>query len=179
MKRAKSYLIILILIVGIGACTPSNGAEPIEPEATIVVPPATATTVSEPTEVSIEAFKLTLDGRGAIMHESLDRLLVWTPSLEQVAQMEAELLVMLSNLEVDPFSSHSPILEHIDGYTRQHRGMAREGRNVIDTAYFCDVAVETLLESWYDVLDGGDCYFSTGYDPESGEFVWFVVNGDA
>ena len=94
-------------------------------------------------------------------------------------RLEAGLRLMLAELEHDPLTSHAPILAHVAAYTRQHRGLAYEGREVIGSSYFCDVAVDDLLRGWYDVLDGGDCYFYTTYDPAAGEFLSLVVNGEA
>lgn len=84
-----------------------------------------------------------------------------------------------------------------DGYYGQIIGMASGGHRVVHLNYFCPSAVGTdepysrlgrlraFVEtpSWtrtiMEVEDGGDCFFSVDFDPATGSYENFRVNGDA
>lgn len=56
--------------------------------------------------------------------------------------------------------------------------MLVNGERVIYAAFFC-----RALDDWQteviDILDGGDCYFQVGYNVDTGEFIYFSVNGES
>ncbi len=99
----------------------------------------------------------------------------WTPSQEQVDQLEKKLPAYLKG----QVKSHSELLKiDLSKYKRQYFGYSLNGKKVIYVNAFChsfDYWEKTLVF----VFDGGKCFFQATYDPEVGEFLNFSVNGDA
>jgi hypothetical protein len=98
----------------------------------------------------------------------------WTPMEAQVTAVEAALPDYVNN-------SEPALAEALDSYTRQYAGVTGdEGQQQIYANFFCD---PDTWESWQtdfvDVDDGGDCYFQTLYDVDSGTFLWLSVNGES
>jgi hypothetical protein len=68
-------------------------------------------------------------------------------------------------------------------YYRQYRGYLHEGNKIIRVNFFCkppgSIGHRTLdlTKVWYEVDDGGDCYFQASIDLTKGEVIRFSVNG--
>lgn len=68
-------------------------------------------------------------------------------------------------------------------YHRQYRGDIKDGHSIIQVNCFCREPIEIghrtvdLTNVWYEIDDGGDCYFQTSVDLTTGEVVRFSVNG--
>lgn len=101
---------------------------------------------------------------------------VWTPTPDQIAELEAMLPGFLQTL-----SSISPDLDdRLPGYTRHYMGYVADGHAYILVNAFCsnpgggDSLSEPVI-----VMDGGDCFFYVVWDPAAREFVAFQANGEA
>lgn len=68
-------------------------------------------------------------------------------------------------------------------YHRQYRGYEQEGSRIIRVNLSCHDPSDIghlkvdLTKVWYEVDDGGDCYFQASVDLTHGEVVRFSVNG--
>jgi hypothetical protein len=79
--------------------------------------------------------------------------------------------------------SKSPkIAAKFSGYYGQLFGVTDGGARKIRLLFFCRLE-PSLLDVWTKVAvivnDGGDCYFNVDFDPSSGAYSNFRVNGDA
>ena len=103
----------------------------------------------------------------------------WTPSNAAIAQFEAALPTFLQSAHNDWLRPDPPIWERVPEYKRQYLGIVEAGEEIIYANFFC----KSLNESWHEqlvtVMDGGDCYFQLKYNPATGEFFDFSVNGEA
>jgi hypothetical protein len=65
----------------------------------------------------------------------------------------------------------------------QLQGLSENGRSIVRLSGACsllgDDAVESLDRAWYEVYDGGDCFFDALFDPASKRLVRFGFNGNA
>jgi hypothetical protein len=65
-------------------------------------------------------------------------------------------------------------------YTFQYQGRKTLlGRQFVYVNAFCNHESRDLAEDWVTVLDGGACYFSAKYDPETKQIYDLEVNGVA
>ncbi len=93
-------------------------------------------------------------------------------------------------------ANDGPLAAKFDGYYGQILGTGAFSRRLVHLNYFCPDALDhessshldqlrSLVESpmWRRVLieaqDGGDCFFSIDFDPATGLYENFRVNGDA
>lgn len=77
-------------------------------------------------------------------------------------------------------------IENPSRYYRQYVGLVVGGRKLIYLNAFCKKPEDVVVRQggdWrqnpIDVCDGGDCFWSAVYDPNSGEFSDLQVNGIA
>jgi hypothetical protein len=99
----------------------------------------------------------------------------WTPTDEQIAELESELPGFLRTL-----SSISPDLDdRLPEYSRHYLGYVEDGHAFIMVNAFCSIPGGGTESEPVIVMDGGDCYFYTVWDPTAGEFVSFQANGEA
>lgn len=68
-------------------------------------------------------------------------------------------------------------------YHRQYRGYLQGGSRIIRVNLSCSKPIDIghvkvdLTKVWYEVDDGGDCYFQASVDLTKGEVVRFSING--
>ena len=103
----------------------------------------------------------------------------WTPSPAAVAQLEAALPTFLQSAQDDWLRPDPPIWERVPEYKRQYLGIVEAGEEIIYANFFCSSFDENWHEQLVIVMDGGDCYFQFKYNPATGEFFAFSVNGEA
>jgi hypothetical protein len=100
---------------------------------------------------------------------------VWTPTEEQIAELEAELPGFLQTL-----SSISPDLDdRLPEYSRHYMGYVADGHAYIMVNAFCSIPGGGTESEPVIVMDGGDCFFYAVWDPTAGEFTAFQANGEA
>jgi hypothetical protein len=103
----------------------------------------------------------------------------WTPTEEQVMALEAALVPFLES-EIAPDDYRYGFWDEIASYKRQYFGIAFEAEQpLIYANYFCVDMFDQWLESYVLVMDGGDCFFQTIYDPATGTFSSLRINGEA
>jgi hypothetical protein len=98
----------------------------------------------------------------------------WTPTAEQIADLEANLPAYLMSAPGAAPDLH----ERVAGYHRQYFGYVIEGRALIFVNAFCS-EIENWTTDAVFVMDGGDCFFVVSYDVVTGEFLDLRINGDA
>lgn len=99
----------------------------------------------------------------------------WTPTPEQVAELEAALPGFIQTL-----SSVSPDLDdRLPRYQRHYLGYVADGHAYLMVNAFCSIPGGGSIFEPVAVLDGGDCFFYAVWDPAAGAFVGFHVNGEA
>ncbi|MCC6456843.1 MAG: hypothetical protein IT328_17945 [Caldilineaceae bacterium] len=103
----------------------------------------------------------------------------WTPTDADVAALEADLLPFLHTAEHPWLRPEPPIWERVPDYRRQYLGMIENGEQVIYANFFCDANIGDWQQEFVLVNDGGDCFFQVKYNPATGEFYDFSVNGEA
>jgi hypothetical protein len=65
-------------------------------------------------------------------------------------------------------------------YTFQYQGRTSLlGRRYIYVNAFCGTSEVQITKSWVTVMDGGACYFSAMYDPDTNRVYDLVINGVA
>jgi hypothetical protein len=64
-------------------------------------------------------------------------------------------------------------------YTFQYEGRIVDGRRLVYINAFCTDPPDTAATQWVNALDGGTCYFSAFYEPDTGKIVSFQFNGVA
>jgi hypothetical protein len=105
----------------------------------------------------------------------------------EIADLEARLPRALRTDRVRRVSTDNPLAERAASYLRQYIGYVdRHGRRWIWGNFMCRDPMEPVAEHrgrWRTRLvhmnDGGDCFFSLEYSPESHRFRYLIVNGDA
>jgi hypothetical protein len=104
----------------------------------------------------------------------------WTPSPEQIAQLEVQLKPYLERATTP---QAKVIAAGLGSYKRQYLGISDDGgRRWIFVNGFCE-GFWKRDDSWRDefviVFDGGTCYFQVLYDPSSSQFGPLAINGNA
>jgi hypothetical protein len=100
----------------------------------------------------------------------------WTPSAEDILQLEESLTEYLSQNSIY-FIQQPPVWERLDEYHRQYVGLERGGKKIIYGNFFCDSMGLDWRETFIVVIDGGECYFQIEYDVEDMIFIMLMVNG--
>jgi hypothetical protein len=171
------------------ACTLS-GRSPAVP--TEIVLTATGTPVVIPTETPSVAAVIAEDGAWVIFSQSkAEQIYVdvslpsdanfegyWTPTMGDILDIEARLGDFLQQ-NADQFFLHPTVWEQLNEYHRQYVGLMVDGKRLIYGNFFCTDMGTDWTQDWVVVLDGGDCFFQTTYDVESGTFIRLRVNGEA
>lgn len=107
----------------------------------------------------------------------------WTPQAADVLAFEAGLAEFLENSgnTMLEFGNETPVWERLDRYQRQYIGLVVDGQQVVYGNFFC--GGNTHFDDWrghfVTVMDGGNCFFSLAYDPQTGEYQHLMVNGVA
>jgi hypothetical protein len=99
----------------------------------------------------------------------------WTPTKEQIAELEAELpgfLRTLSSISLD-------LDDRLPEYQRHYMGYVAEGHAYILVNAFCSVPGGNAESEPVIVMDGGDCFFYAVWNPTTATFVDFQANGEA
>jgi hypothetical protein len=90
----------------------------------------------------------------------------------------APLLQAAANQEYEDKNIQAPNLE---SYTIQYQGTESGLKRVVSILGACEVRVpsDLLTRQWYQVFDGGECFFEATYDPESKKLTEFFFHGRA
>ncbi|MEO0826821.1 MAG: hypothetical protein AAFY67_14340 [Cyanobacteria bacterium J06642_9] len=165
--------IITSIVVGITGCPSSTAKTPASPTMLIE-----ATTYRGVLFSATEAERQRLDAP-----MTADTLEFWSPSAEDVARMEAQILpALLTDERLSDGVGWNPVqsLEAaLPDYTRQYFGyFTADGEAVIYTSFFCDVPIEELTMG-VAIDDGGDCFFQIHYNTDTDEYFDLHVNGEA
>jgi hypothetical protein len=98
----------------------------------------------------------------------------WTPSPEQIAQLEVQLKPYLDA------SHQGKWIAELGIYKRQYLGYTDGGKKWIFVNSFCE-RFWKMEDSWRDrlviVFDGGPCFHNVRYDPSSGQLDQLQING--
>ena len=155
----KLTMLIILLTLALTACNP------IRP----LAPNASANSVIFTAEQSqAQLYFIAPNATGA-----------WQPSAADVAQLEADLPAFLQSAENPWLRTDPPIWERAPDYMRQYLGIVENGQEVIYANFFCSDFDLDWQEEFVLVMDGGDCYFQVKYNPTTGEFYDFSVNGES
>ncbi|HEX8844193.1 MAG TPA: hypothetical protein VF791_06095 [Pyrinomonadaceae bacterium] len=100
----------------------------------------------------------------------------WTPDKVEVLKLERGISAYLKK----PESKASPGLwSKLMSYKRQYVGIVKNGHKKIFANFFCDAGGRDWKTTPIFVLDGGDCFFTILYDPNSDAFSDLSINGEA
>lgn len=73
----------------------------------------------------------------------------------------------------------SPLKDWRD-YTFQYQGREISGKRYVFVNALCKkMDKQELQKNFYEVLDGGSCYFNVKYDPQKDAFFELYINGEA
>lgn len=103
----------------------------------------------------------------------------WTPTEQNVLDLEKELPVFLQENSDHFYLQDKPVWEKLDEYDRQYIGLILDGKNIVYANYFCNNTGTDWKKDLVFVMDGGACYFQFKYDADSGKFLDLQVNGEA
>jgi hypothetical protein len=96
----------------------------------------------------------------------------WTPSVEQVMDVEQRLPALLKN------SGHKIYLSR---FARQYIGVISRGRRLIYVNAFSESLAAELETDWrkkaFIVCDGGDAFWGVAFDPATHKFLYLGFNG--
>jgi hypothetical protein len=98
----------------------------------------------------------------------------WTPSESDVAAAEQRLKLFL---KASKDSRVPEILNNIEKYMRQYRGVILSGQKLIIIRFFCSARTQDLVEAESIVLDGGSCFFNLRYSTRTKAFSHLEING--
>ncbi|MBE9101952.1 hypothetical protein [Vacuolonema iberomarrocanum] len=113
-----------------------------------------------------------------------DTVEFWSPSVEDITRMEAQILpALLTDERLRDgvgFNPVRPLEEALPDYGRQYFGYFNtDGEAVIYASFFCDAPVERLIDGGTPPADGGDCFFQIHYNTDTGEYLDLYVHGEA
>lgn len=126
-------------------------------------------------------------GGQLIFQTNVNPVEFWSPSAEDIARMEAQMLPALLTYEQlsDGVGYPArPLEEALPDYGRHYFGYFNtDGEAVIYASFFCNASVEQLLEEARLLeegslfVGGGDCYFQIHYNTDTDEYFGLSVNG--
>jgi hypothetical protein len=101
---------------------------------------------------------------------------LWFPTEAQIAALEQNLPSYLQTLADASVEVSEGLVDRLPEYKRQYAGFIQNGRRLILVNATC---ADDLNWQTQPVIvdDGGDCFFRVTYDPASGSFEHFEVNG--
>lgn len=197
IQLLTSVMLIVLSLVGCTANTAqtSDSAATAPPETSLTAPPParpTATATPAPATLLVEA----PDYRGVIFSAdeargqrlevliSADTARFWSPTANDVARMEAQLLpALLTDARLSDgigIRRVRPLEEALPAYTRQYFGyLTTDGEAVIYTGFYCNTPIAELTSHWLHVYDGGDCFFQIHYNVANEQYFDLQVNGEA
>lgn len=155
----KITMLMLLLTLALAACNPVRPPEPNANSKGVIF-------TAEQSEA--ELYFIAPNATGA-----------WQPSAADVAKLEADLPAFLQSAENPWLRTDPPIWEREPEYMRQYLGIVENGEKLIYANFFCSDSGGDWQEEFVLVMDGGDCYFQVKYNPTTGEFFDFSVNGEA
>ena len=97
----------------------------------------------------------------------------WTPSQDDILKMEEQLKIYLQNVV------GQNVLKDLSSYKRQYIGVVKEESKLLLGNYFCEASGIDWKQQPVIVDDGGNCYFQTELDMDSGQIIYFMVNGES
>jgi hypothetical protein len=100
----------------------------------------------------------------------------WTPSAEDIEALEQDLPGFLQDEAAG--NPSDDLGDRLPEYKRQYVGIVENDKELILVNAFCTDEFDWQEEAVI-VSDGGDCFFRVIYDPATGTFTGFEVNGEA
>ena len=101
----------------------------------------------------------------------------WEPSAQDMAMAKAKVPEIVYAF-ADEYQRS--LIADLPGYTIQYQGIEDHGEKLIYMNAACGVSeASSSPGEFIMVMDGGPCYFRLKFNPESGEAVEIVFNGDA
>jgi chorismate mutase len=101
----------------------------------------------------------------------------WFPTEAEVAALEQNLPSYLQTLADASVEVSEDFVARLSEYKRQYSGFIQNGRRLILVNATCTDDLNWRTEPVI-VDDGGDCFFRVTYDPTTGAFEQFEVNGE-
>jgi hypothetical protein len=99
----------------------------------------------------------------------------WRPDSVTLPKLEAALMPAVTAASKDRGQ-----MRKWSDYTFQYQGRkSLLGKPYVFVNAFCGTASVDVRVAWVEVLDGGTCYFSAKYDPETNRVYDVQVNGVA
>lgn len=101
----------------------------------------------------------------------------WTPTDADVAAFEAAFPAWIADQSVwgaDEVTERWP-----EDYIRQYVGFERDEQRLLYVNAFCELDFVDWHDQPVSVDDGGPCFFSVVYDPQTGLFSELMINGIA
>jgi hypothetical protein len=100
----------------------------------------------------------------------------WTPSFEDIAQLERQLKNYLAGATT---LQAKALATKLESSKRQYLGYTNDGKRWIFVNGFCESWTKDRL--WHEdiiiVFDGGSCFFTVRYDQSNSRFDELMVNG--
>jgi hypothetical protein len=103
----------------------------------------------------------------------------WTPTEADIAALEQDMPGYLQTVATSTPWISDDFVDRLPDYKRQYAGFVQGGQNLILVNATCAGDDLQWQKSPVIVMDGGDCFFRVTYDPASGTFSGFQVNGEA
>ena len=97
----------------------------------------------------------------------------WTPSQDDILKMEEQLKIYLQNVV------GQNVLKDLSSYKRQYIGVVNEESKLLLGNYFCEASGTDWKQQPVIVDDGGNCYFQAELDMDSGQIIYFALNGES
>lgn len=114
------------------------------------------------------------DHAGEFWFRTDSRFDYYTPSRGEVAALEKKLPAVVGQLgKVRP-----EFVQRLAGYTRQYVGLVDGKERWIWVNFFCNAMSADWTRHLVAVDDGGDCFGTVEYQPATGRFRNFQLNGD-
>ena len=101
----------------------------------------------------------------------------WTVPDADVKQMAAEIQSAAASA-----GRRGELVKDVGAYVIQFKGSGPAKRRIVELRGSCEVDGKSraeLRKSFFNVLDGGECYFSATWDATARKFMFFQFNGVA
>jgi hypothetical protein len=110
---------------------------------------------------------------GHFFFQTDSRFTYYTPTREEVALLERKLPAMVRALKTVP----PDFAKRLPGYTRQYVGLVDGKQRWIWVNFFCDDGGIDWVHQLVEVDDGGACFGQVQFEPATGKFRGFQLNG--
>jgi hypothetical protein len=97
----------------------------------------------------------------------------WRPSVSTMSALRAE----LKNQVQTAAAAEREKLPDWKKYRFQYQGQTIGGKQVVFVNAYCWLDTEMSEEAFFSISDGGACFFTTTFDPQSERFSTIVFHG--